>query len=245
MVIVSSSEERSQLRGAIARRDGAEVVELLTGRLWPVDALQLIGDGLLVALSQQVDGAAPLTEVCVSALRARGWSGDEELADMLQAPTGGAPHFLRPLTVDLEELAMVLEGDPVHGGGRIDLRTGEVWPQSAIDYAIEVGEEKDDEDDDPDRWLWVGCEGSHAAYGDMEWFIADLAQPQVADRLNKAISGRGAFRRFKDALFSWPDLKERWHGFSEDRQRGRARSWLADQGYAASPPASTTRDLHS
>ena len=48
--------------------------------------------------------------------------------------------MLRPLPVDLEELAMILEGDPVHGGGRIDLRTGEVWPQSAIEYAEEVGE---------------------------------------------------------------------------------------------------------
>ena len=229
------SEERSQLRGAIAQGDGAAVAQLLTGRPWPEDAQQLIGDGLLTALSQQVDGAAPLTEVCVSALRARGWAGDEELADMLQAPTGGAPRFLRSLTVDLEELAMVLEGDPVHGGGRIDLRTGEVWPQAAIDYAIEIGEENEDENDDPDRWLWVRCRGSHAAYGDMEWFIANLDQPQIADQLNKAISGSGPFRRFNNALSSWPDLKERWHGFSEDRQRGRARSWLADQGYAATP----------
>ena len=53
--------------------------------------------------------------------------------------------MLRPLPVDLEELSMILEGDPVHGGGRIDLRTGEVWPQSAIEYAQEEGEI--DEDD--------------------------------------------------------------------------------------------------
>ena len=234
MVIVPGSEERSRLRGAIVRGDGADVVRLLTGRPWPVDALQLIGDGLISAMSQQVNGASAEAEVCVSALRARGWVGDEELADMLEACTGAATgRFLRSLPVDLEELAMVLEGDPVHGGGRIDLRTGEVWSQAAIDYAIEIGEEG--EDDDPDRWLWVRCEGSRAAYSDMEWFITDLDQPQVAERLNSAISGPGAFRRFKDALSLWPDLRERWHGFAEDRQRGRARSWLADQGYAAIP----------
>jgi hypothetical protein len=87
---------------------------------------------------------------------------------------------------------MVLEGDPVQGGGRIDLRTGEVWPQSAIEYAEEVGE-IDEEDDDPERWLWVEC-GVHDGYRDMEWFIDDLDDPQFAFRLARAISGRGAFR---------------------------------------------------
>jgi hypothetical protein len=29
----------------------------------------------------------------------------------------------------------------------------------------------------------------------------------------------------------------RWCAFSEDRQRGRARAWLSDVGYAASPAA--------
>jgi hypothetical protein len=60
--------------------------------------------------------------------------------------------MLRPLPVDLEELAGVLEGDPVQGGGRIDLQSGEVWPQAAIDYAQEIGEEIEEGDDaDPHR----------------------------------------------------------------------------------------------
>ena len=52
-----------------------------------------------------------------------------------------------------------------------------------------------------------------------------------ADRLARAISGRGAFRRFKDVLFDRPGLLTRWYAFSNDRQRGRARSWLAAEGY--------------
>ena len=223
-----------ELRSAVFRGDGAEIVRLLTRRPWPVDALQLIGDGLLIALGQDVEGASPLAAECVDALQVRGWVGDQELAEMLQARLGAAPTpLLRPLTIDLEELAMVLEGDPVEGGGQIDLRTGEVWPQSAIEYGIESGEE-DEDFDDPDRWLSVHSEGSRAGYRDMEWFIADLEEPGVADRLSIAITGRGAFRRFKDVLSRWPELMERWHCFSEDRHRGRARSWLADQGYTAS-----------
>jgi Uncharacterised protein family (UPF0158) len=37
-----------------------------------------------------------------------------------------------------------------------------------------------------------------------------------------AIRGRGAFRRFKDELARWPGELERWHAFSEERQRGRS-----------------------
>ena len=129
-----------------------------------------------------------------------GWEGDQELADSLEARLGTAPsRLLRPLAVDLEELATVLEGDPIYGGGRIDLQTGEVWPKAAIEYAEEIGEENEDEADDPDRWLRVDCEGSRPGYLDMEWFVSDIDNPEIADRLRIAISGRGAFRRFKSS----------------------------------------------
>lgn len=85
--------------------------------------------------------------------------------------------MLRPLTVDLEELSMILEGDPLHGGGRIDPLTGQVWPQSAAEYGVEVGE-IDEDKGGPDRWLWVDSEGSRRGYRDMECFIADLDRPR-------------------------------------------------------------------
>lgn len=230
-------DERAELRSATWRGDGAGVIHLLTEGPWPEDSLQLIGDGLLVALRQQTDGAEELADRCAAVLRARGWDGDEELADSLQARLGRVPtRLLKPLHIDLEELATVLEGDPLHGGGRIDLTTGEVWPQAAIDYARETGDIGEDDDDDPERWLWVDCEGSRPGYRDMEWFIADLDDADLAQRLDIAIGGRGAFRRFKDTLAAWPDLTARWFAFAEDRQRGRARAWLSEEGYAASPP---------
>ncbi len=53
-------------------------------------------------------------------------------------------------------------------GGRIDLATGEVWPAPAVDYAQEIGQEDEDESDDPDKWLWVCCEGSRDGYRDRD-----------------------------------------------------------------------------
>lgn len=234
---VASEDVRSQLRGAVYRGDGAALVELL-GRTWPDDALQLIGDGLSAAVRDRVEGAVSLAAICLAALRVRAWDGDEELAESLEHALEPSRTSARtPLPVDLDELAMSLEGDPVQGGGRIDLQTGDVWPQAAVEYAEETGEE-DEAEHDSDRWLWFDSVGSRDAYQDMERFIASLDDADIADQLAIAIDGRGAFRRFKDMLSQWPALTTRWHAFSEERQRGRARAWLADQGY--SPAALTT-----
>lgn len=68
----------------------------------------------------------------------------------------------------------------MYGGGRIDLQTGEVWPAAVIEYAEEIGEENAAEADDPDRWLRVDCESSRPGYRDMEWFVADIDNPEIA-----------------------------------------------------------------
>lgn len=110
-------------------------------------------------------------------------------------------------------------------------------PDFTFDYFVEIGQEPDDEDQDPDRWLGIWCEGSGAGYGDMEDFIDTRTDPDWADRLSIAIQGRGAFRRFKDVLARSPDELDEYFAFTEERQRGRARAWLAGEGYcvAAKP----------
>lgn len=233
---MDSKEQRSALRAAVFRGDGPAVVDRLRGVGAYDDSLQLAGDGLIAALMQRVDGAAELAGDVVVALRRRGWDGDDELADQLDALLGSGPApMLRALPVDLEELAGILEGDPLTAGGRIDLRTGEVWPRAAIEYALESGEEDEDSADDPERWLPVHGEGSREGYRDMELFIASVEHHGRAERLAIAIKGRGAFRRFKEELARSPGELERWHALAEERQRGRARLWLAAAGYRSLP----------
>jgi hypothetical protein len=69
------------------------------------------------------------------------------------------------------------------------LETGEVWRASTIEY---VAEEAPDFED-PDRWLYVGPQGSHEGYRDVDDFIATVDEPGRADRLGIAIDERGAF----------------------------------------------------
>jgi len=238
---MEAKDRRTELRAAVNRGDGLAVVGLAERWLGSDDALQLLGDGLLAALAHHVGEAPKLAAECARRLRQRGWDGDDDLADQLDAGAGVRAHpMLRPLPVDLEELAMLLEGDGFGGGGRIDRQTGEIWTEAAIEYAEEQGEDLDT--DDEDRWLWVGPEGSADGYRDMQAFIATVTDPSRADRLEIAIDGNGAFRRFKDVLGRWPEELERWFAYSEERQRGRARTWLTDAGYYPSPgPGSSPR----
>jgi hypothetical protein len=228
---MGTDEQRTSLRIKVQIGNDTAILQL-TGPVAPENGLQAHGDWVLAALEQRADGAAEAAAQIVTALRERDWEGDVVLADQLDALLGrGVIPDLRPMPVDLDELAGILEGDPAYGGGRVDLVTGEVWPEPAVDYALEIGQEDEDESDDPDKWLRVHCEGSRDGYRDMELFIGTVRDPGRADRLEIAISGRGAFRRFKDVLARWPGELERWYAFSAERQRGRARTWLADAGY--------------
>lgn len=219
---------RQELRAACYRGDASAIVEAARGRLIS-EVLQVLGDGLLVALGRHATELAELAIECETALRTRDWAGDEDLADQLATALGHGPTpMLRPLRLELDEVSDLLEGDPSEGGGLIDLATGVGWPAS-----IDLGEAgvSEDERDDPDRWLEVPPQGSHHGYHDMELFITTIADASIADRLDIAIQGRGAFRRFKESLSQWPDELQYYLHFAEERRLGRARAWLAAQGY--------------
>jgi hypothetical protein len=89
-------EAVAELRGAVFRGDGQAVVDALRGRGLE-DVLQMAGDGLLVALSKGVSEAREPAAKCAALLRERSDSGDEELADQLEATLGFRPApMLRP-----------------------------------------------------------------------------------------------------------------------------------------------------
>ncbi len=219
-----SGDDFKELRGSVYRGDGT-VIDLVRGRLTD-DVLQLAGEGLLEAVAQKVDGATELAAECAAALRNRSWDGDEELADQLDAVLRNGPvPLLRALPVDLDMLASLREGDPLLGGCRIDIKRGGCWPVS--DEFVE-----DEEDaDDVGQWLYADPIGSHEGYRDMQVFIATVEDPDIVDRLEIAITGKGAFGRFKDVLSRWPEQFQRYYQISNDRQRGRARGWLAGKGF--------------
>src|ERR1700756_2093771 len=148
---MSTDERHISLRVMVPAEDGMAVMEM-TGPAVPENGLQAFGDWVLAAIEQHADGAAETARLMIAALRERDWEGDDVLADQFDALLGsGVVPDLRPLPVDLDELAGLLEGDPMEGGGRVALAPGEVWPPPAVDYAREIGQEDEDESDDSDK----------------------------------------------------------------------------------------------
>ena len=81
-----------------------------------------------------------------------------------------------------------------------------------------------------DRFISIPSEGSHEDYRDMEAFIATVRNLRSQERLEHAISGRGAFRYFKDVLLDYPAERERWFQFKQERWHQRILDWLEAHG---------------
>ena len=54
------------------------------------------------------------------------------------------------------------------------------------------------------RYIEIPSESSQEGYRDMEAFIFTVLNPRMQEQLERAISGRGAFRYFKDVLLDYP-----------------------------------------
>jgi predicted nucleotidyltransferase len=126
--------------------------------------------------------------------------------------------------IDLGDLGEALEDHSYDHSWWLDRTTGEIVLWS--DYAQEQGEP------DPEtRGLHpIEPRPSHEGYEDMRDFIACVRDLRARQQLERAIQGRGAFRRFKDALLDFPDLRSAWFRFHDAQVAKRAIQWLADEG---------------
>jgi hypothetical protein len=128
--------------------------------------------------------------------------------------------------VDLRSLAEALEDHSSETTWWFDPDTGASEPN--LD-PVSTGLEE--EDHPSDRGL-IAIEPipSREAYGDLEDYITSVRDPRARDLLERAVAGRGAFRRFKDTLMEFPELRQAWFAFHDARMERRAIEWLADQG---------------
>jgi uncharacterized protein YciI len=223
--------------------NGRQVLSLLAAReMEPV--LQHAGQALLAELASNAATAAPYARRCVQHLQDRLWEGDEQLAAELRHALGeqvsageyGIPAWpLETAPVNLSDLADGLDGDPGQGTGVVDLQTGMILPAGITDYDPPDELNEDSDEYDEDRWLYYRPE-SGEAYRDMLRFSDHITSEQLRLRLLDALDGRGAFRRFRDIVFNGPaDVLTHWQIYRQERALGRAREWLASEGYRSAP----------
>jgi hypothetical protein len=92
---------------------------------------------------------------------------------------------------------------------------------------------------DAGRLIHVEPLGSEVEYRWMEEFAGTVRNVRLRDRLEVALDGRGAFRRFKNVLLDFPAERERWFAFRDERLHAAAREWLGELGIEPTtvPPA--------
>ena len=79
------------------------------------------------------------------------------------------------------------------------------------------------------RFIGVPKQESRDGYRDMVDFAESVTDDRLRDLLSVALNGKGAFRRFKDVLYSYPEEKQRWYDFSEKQVNERVLEWLESE----------------
>jgi hypothetical protein len=93
------------------------------------------------------------------------------------------------------------------------------------------------DEDDPDeleleessRYREIPSVSSNEGYQHMQDFIEILEDATLRKLLAVAISGKGAFRRFKDVLLDFPQERQQWFTFKSQKMRERVLAWLRDE----------------
>ncbi|MEI6915428.1 MAG: UPF0158 family protein [Armatimonadota bacterium] len=80
------------------------------------------------------------------------------------------------------------------------------------------------------RFIHTPHQDSRDGYSDMADFAETVANERMQGLLAVALHGKGAFRRFKDVLYDYPDEQKRFFEFSAQRLKDRMVEWLNDEG---------------
>ncbi len=139
---------------------------------------------------------------------------------------------------DVQQIAMALaDQTDYERAWLIDPATGEFvfWTS---DTGID-GENPVDLDE-LDHLIFIEPLPPEVWYRDMEDFVDGISEGQAGRRLARALGGRGAFRRFKDAIHrEGPELLSAWNAFRTARAERRAVEWLLDHQLVTEDSART------
>jgi hypothetical protein len=128
--------------------------------------------------------------------------------------------------IDLDELCHALEDHSGLSSWFIDTKSGKLH---LLSDSMWDGEDVGRDFEPPDDCRRIHPVDSSESYDDLAKFTAMVRDPKARDLLERAIAGRGAFRRFKDVLSEFPELRATWFKFHDTRLERRAIEWLRDE----------------
>ena len=134
---------------------------------------------------------------------------------------------MKKVAIDMEELIDAFENCSVELRYFLDIERGEI-----IFTPGYTGFEEEKEkfhariDSNPERYLSIPERGSRKGYDEMADFAATVDDENLREKLAIALNGSGAFRRFKDVLLNYPEERQRWFEFRDDRAAECVEEWL-------------------
>jgi len=156
----------------------------------------------------------------------------EKIMAWLSREAPELPQSPRRVPVDWDDLEMALTSNAGEWACYLDVRSGEVqmvpvdrfggddWPsEEQIEAEFAAG-----------HLIQIEPLDSSVEYAWMAEFAASVRDARVRSRLEIALDGRGAFRRFKNVLAGHPAEREQWFAFRDMRVHAAAREWLTEEG---------------
>jgi hypothetical protein len=136
---------------------------------------------------------------------------------------------MKRVRIDLSVLMEAFDNCRIGNRYFLDTETGEIlqisdqWTEAEEIEAIEEKIERE-----PDRFLDIPDEGSREGYQDMQSFTATIEDDNLREKLQVALDGRGAFRRFRNVLYNYPEKRKDWFSFKDERLKHRVTEWLEE-----------------
>lgn len=136
------------------------------------------------------------------------------------------------MTLDLDDLIDAMMAGERGSEYYLDTRSGEIILRSEQNMsARELNEVDDLLDEAWDHILEIPDQREVGGLSINRKFIWDLPEGKAKEALNTALSGKGAYRRFKDAARNY-GLLDRWYEFEDDYYTQFARNWCQENEVA-------------
>ena len=132
----------------------------------------------------------------------------------------------RKVKIKMDDLLEYFEEGSYEVQYFLDIEKGEVitlmeWDEDEkLREEIEFGGE---------RYILLPEQDSRTGYRDMVDFTETVEDQNLQEKLWIALDGKGAFRRFKDVLYNYPEERERWFKFQYEKKKSRLLKWLEDE----------------
>ncbi|MEA1964242.1 MAG: UPF0158 family protein [Candidatus Aerophobetes bacterium] len=137
---------------------------------------------------------------------------------------------MRKVKANLSELIEAFDNCRTGYEYYLDVKTGEMlYTSDEFMDPDEIEKIYQRIDEEPERYLSIPTESSREGYQDMVAFTESLEDENLQEKLWIALNGRGAFRRFKDVLLRYPEKREEWFRFKDERLENRIREWLEEK----------------